>query len=186
MGKACALWCASVRCSWWKDVVFTGSYRGFHICTSLVIQKKESDEIDAGGKRSCTERGLCRVVPVIWQIWSAKNLVGSTNIYSNGTNRVWNTDEFIRSENFGKRFQIPNSYSDSREMRFWATGDSYTRLQYLFQIFKRTISQVVPEVYQAIAEAMMANIQVKNCVLYRANSFAHKIDGLKQWKKKCN
>jgi hypothetical protein len=46
-------------------------------------------------------------------------------------------------------------------LRFWATGNSYTRLQYLFQIYKQTISQIVPKVCQAIVEALMENIQVK-------------------------
>jgi hypothetical protein len=63
-------------------------------------------------------------------------------------------------------------------MQFWATGNSYKRLQYLFQIFIQTISKVVPEVHQAIAESLMENIQVKNRVLYRANCFAPKIDEL--------
>ena len=65
-------------------------------------------------------------------------------------------------------------------LRFLATGDLYIRLQYLFQISKRTISKIVPEVCQAIIEALMENIQVKNYVLYRAHCFTHKIDGLEQ------
>jgi hypothetical protein len=63
-------------------------------------------------------------------------------------------------------------------LRFWATGDSYTRMQYLFQISKQTLSQSVPEVCQVIAEARMDNMQVKNWVLYIAHCFSHKIDGL--------
>jgi len=63
-------------------------------------------------------------------------------------------------------------------LQFCATGDSYTHLQYLFQISKQTISQIVPEVCQAIAKALIENTQAKNCVLYRAHDFAHKISGL--------
>jgi len=71
-------------------------------------------------------------------------------------------------------------------LQFWAIGDSYTRLQYLFQISKQSISQIVPEVYQATVKALTENTQVKNCVMYRAHGFAHKIDGLEQWNKLCN
>jgi len=42
------------------------------------------------------------------------------------------------------------------------------------------MSQTVPEVCQAIAKALTENIQVKNCVLYRAHCFAHKINGFEQ------
>ena len=59
-------------------------------------------------------------------------------------------------------------------LQFWATGNSYTSLQYLFQISKQTNSQTVPKVCQAIAKALIENTQVKNCVLSRANGFAHK------------
>jgi hypothetical protein len=38
-------------------------------------------------------------------------------------------------------------------LRFWATGNSYTRLQYLLQISKQTVSsQIAPEVCQAVVE----------------------------------
>jgi hypothetical protein len=65
-------------------------------------------------------------------------------------------------------------------LRFWATSDSYTCLQYLFQIFKQTKLDCTRRVCEAIVEALMENIKVKSCVLYRANCFAHKIDGLEQ------
>jgi len=45
--------------------------------------------------------------------------------------------------------------------QFLATSDSYTRLQYCFQISKRAIGQIVPEVCQAIVEAIMQIIQLK-------------------------
>ena len=71
--------------------------------------------------------------------------------------------------------QIPSSYSGSREIgsniAIRATGDSYTRLQYLFQISKQTIHQVEPEVCQAIAEALMENIQGKKLCIVQSTLF---------------
>jgi hypothetical protein len=78
------------------------------------------------------------------------------------------------------RAAIPVQERMAVTLRFWATDDSYALLQYIFQISKQAVSQTVPEVCQALAEALMDNIQVKkNCVLLRAHCFAHKIDGLK-------
>ena len=45
-------------------------------------------------------------------------------------------------------------------LRFLATGDSYTSLQYLFKISKQGISEIAPHVCQAIIEAPQNNIQV--------------------------
>jgi hypothetical protein len=86
------------------------------------------------------------------------------------------------------RFQaaIPVQERVAVTLQFWATGDSFTCMQYLFQISKQTISQIVPEVCQAIAKALMENTQVKKCVLYRAHSFAYKINGLENQNKICN
>jgi len=48
-------------------------------------------------------------------------------------------------------------------LQFWATDDSYTRLQYIFQISKEIVSQTVIEVWQAIVEVLVEYIQVKLC-----------------------
>jgi len=45
-------------------------------------------------------------------------------------------------------------------MRFLATGDSFTSLQYLFRISKSTISGITPEVCDAISESLQEYIKV--------------------------
>jgi hypothetical protein len=56
---------------------------------------------------------------------------------------------------------IPDQERLTVTLRFLATGNSYTRLQCVFQICKQTISQTVPEMCRAIVEALMVNMQVK-------------------------
>jgi len=49
-------------------------------------------------------------------------------------------------------------------LRFLASGESYTSLQYLFKISKQVISNIVPEVCQALIEVLQENIKVRICI----------------------
>jgi hypothetical protein len=63
----------------------------------------------------------------------------------------------------GTRFRtaIPVQERLAETLQFWATSDSYTCLQYLFQISKQTMLDCTRSVCEAIVEALMENIQVK-------------------------
>lgn len=46
-------------------------------------------------------------------------------------------------------------------LRFLATGDSYSSLQYLFKISKSAISRIIPEVCDALIESLQDYVKVK-------------------------
>jgi len=63
------------------------------------------------------------------------------------------------------RASVPVQRRLAVTLRILATGDSYTGLRY-FQISKQSISQIVPEGFQAVVEALKENIPVKRwCIV---------------------
>lgn len=51
-------------------------------------------------------------------------------------------------------------------IRFLATGDSYSSLQYLFRISKQSISGIIPEVCQALIDVLKENIKVSKKIFF--------------------
>ena len=45
-------------------------------------------------------------------------------------------------------------------LRFLATGDSYTSLQYLFRVSKQSIGQIIPEVCAALIQELREHVKV--------------------------
>ena len=105
-------------------------------------------------------------------------------IYSNGTSRFWTTDEFSRSENCEKGYQIPSSYSSSR-----VNNSNIAILGHRRLVHPSTISFSKFLNKRTDCTRSMSNYccgtdgkyRGKYCVLYRANRFAHKIDRLEHW-----
>lgn len=58
------------------------------------------------------------------------------------------------------RISISASERLAITLRFLATGDSYTSLQYLFKVSKQSISLIIPEVCDAIIESLRDYVKV--------------------------
>lgn len=68
----------------------------------------------------------------------------------------------IERQDTSYRKAIPAEERLALTLRFLATGDSFTSLQYLFKVSKQLISEIVPEVCQAIIECLSDYVQVSN------------------------
>lgn len=58
------------------------------------------------------------------------------------------------------RAALPAKLKLEVALRYLATGDSYKTLQYMYRVGRSSICEFIPEVFQAIFEALQEYIQV--------------------------
>lgn len=68
----------------------------------------------------------------------------------------------IQKSNTRMRMALPAKIKLQITLRYLATGDSFSSLQYLYRVPKCTISKFVPEVCEAIFEVLMEYLKVSN------------------------
>ena len=64
------------------------------------------------------------------------------------------------------REAIPPEVRLAVTLRFLASGDSYTSLQYTFKISRQVISRIIPEVCTAICEVLKDFVKVRSKTIY--------------------
>lgn len=72
------------------------------------------------------------------------------------------------------RTALPAKLNLELALRYLATGDSYKTLQYMYRVGKSSICEFIPEVFEAIYEALKVYIEVlikNNNLLFNKNSF---------------
>lgn len=67
---------------------------------------------------------------------------------------------FIAKRDTNMRESIPIQERLAVTLRFFATGDSYASLSYLFKFSKQTVSRCVDEVCQAIIQELQEEVKV--------------------------
>ena len=77
--------------------------------------------------------------------------------------------DFLLNKTEDKMSRVDTNYRDSipalvrlaLTLRFLGTGDSYANLMYLFRISKPSISKIIPEVCEAIVDALQEHVKVR-------------------------
>lgn len=75
-------------------------------------------------------------------------------------------EPFIKKMDTHWRTAITSKERLAITLRYLATGDSYSSLQYTFHVSKQTISTIIPEVCDAIVRALKDMVQVNYYELY--------------------
>ncbi|KAJ8884256.1 hypothetical protein PR048_016113, partial [Dryococelus australis] len=82
-------------------------------------------------------------------------------------NKVWS---FISKQETRLRSPISAQNKLAATLRFLATGDSYTSLQYFFSIPKQSFGKIFPDVCAAIVQELKGHVNVRkesspiNCI----------------------
>lgn len=76
------------------------------------------------------------------------------------------------------RKAIPVNHRLAVTLRFLATGDSYTSLSYLLKISKQAISIIVPEVCDALVEALKDYVKVRKLTTHCSSTHCSKCNTL--------
>lgn len=71
----------------------------------------------------------------------------------------------ITREETNMRQSIPIQERLAVALRFYATGDSYSSLSYLFKFSKQTVSRCVDEVCKALIETLQEEIKVSGITI---------------------
>lgn len=72
------------------------------------------------------------------------------------------------------RTALPAKLKLELVLRYLATGNSYKTLQYMYRVGKSSICEFIPEVFEAIYEALKVYIEVlikNNNLFFNKNSF---------------
>lgn len=118
---------------WWqREFLKNGTIYGVNIMAELLLNDGTSFRNFVRLTKSDFEEVLCLVAPKISKM------------------------------NTNYRAAIPPTIRLMVALRYLATGDSYASLMYLFKISKQSISSIVPEVCEAIAEVLKDYCQVRD------------------------
>ena len=83
--------------------------------------------------------------------------------------------------NTNMRAAIPVTTKPAITLRFFAIGDSYTSLMYLFRVSKSSIALMIPEVCSALVEGLKDYIRNVINSLYKCTGCSRKIETVQHY-----